>query len=219
MPDRSFSRGVLPNIQRGPPLGQLEAVPSRPVAVTWGRGRPRPYYNLLTGSDAQCSGLPRASSALNNPTSLSCSSWDFCSRLFPAPLPFHGHTAGPPRLSCSEGGGPVQNAAPEVRPHQCRLRGHDQLPAPAGCSVLLQAGMPWAFLGTWARCCSTAVLPGVAVSKEQQPALGLLGPQPVALGPPSQPSQLSWNQLAKEPEGWRHNQLEAALPQVQMNSF
>ena len=104
VPDRSFSRGVLPNIQRGPPLGQLEAVPSRPVAVTWGRGRPRPYYNLLTGSDAQCSGLPRASSALNNPTSLSCSSWDFCSRLFPAPLPFHGHTAGPPRLSCSEGG-------------------------------------------------------------------------------------------------------------------
>jgi len=34
VPERSFSKDVLPTIQQGPPLAELQAVPSHPIAVT-----------------------------------------------------------------------------------------------------------------------------------------------------------------------------------------
>jgi len=40
---------------------------------------------------------------VNNPSSLSCSPSDSCSRSLSAPLPFSGHILGPPCLFCSEG--------------------------------------------------------------------------------------------------------------------
>jgi len=36
MPDHSFSKEIFPNVQSEPPLTQLEAIASRPVAGYWG---------------------------------------------------------------------------------------------------------------------------------------------------------------------------------------
>ena len=49
MPDHSFSKDIFPNIQSKPPLMQLEAIASRPIAGYLG-DQHLPHYNLLSGS-------------------------------------------------------------------------------------------------------------------------------------------------------------------------
>jgi len=51
MPDHSFSKEIVPNIQSKPPLMQLEAIASCPIASLPGRrDQHLPHYNLLSGS-------------------------------------------------------------------------------------------------------------------------------------------------------------------------
>ena len=82
--DHSFGEEILPNIQPEPFLVQLEAVPSCPAAVTWEK-RPTPtspqppfrqLYKVIRFP------LSLLLSVLNNPSSLSCSPSDLCSRPF-----------------------------------------------------------------------------------------------------------------------------------------
>jgi len=77
MPDHFFSKEIFPNIQSKPPLMQLEAIASRPVARYLGE---QTNTRLTTASfqvvveSAIRSPLSLLFSRLNSPSSLSCSS-------------------------------------------------------------------------------------------------------------------------------------------------
>ena len=51
MPDHSFTKEIFPNIQSKPPLMQLVAIASHPIASYLGEETIHlPHYNLLSGS-------------------------------------------------------------------------------------------------------------------------------------------------------------------------
>ena len=99
-----FLRSCFPNIQHEPPLVQLELIPSHPVTVTWEK-RPTSSHHNISESWREWWGLPLSLlfSRLSNPSFLSCSPSDLCSRLFTASSPFSGHASGPQCLSYTEG--------------------------------------------------------------------------------------------------------------------
>ena len=69
----------------------------------------------------------------NNPSSLSCSPWDLCSRPLTASLPFSGHAPGPQCLSRSEG--PNSECSTQCSDSPEPSIGDDHFPAPAGCAI------------------------------------------------------------------------------------
>ncbi|KAK4811944.1 hypothetical protein QYF61_021175 [Mycteria americana] len=116
--------------------------------------------------------------------------------------------------------GPTLNTAFEVRPHQCRVQGHDHCPAPAGHAVSdtsQDAIGPRGHLGTLLAHIQEAVnqhpqvlfcwaafqplfpkpvaLHGVAVAQGQDLALGLVEPHTIDLGPWIQPVQVPLQSL------------------------
>ena len=109
--DCSFSEDIFPDLQPEPPLTQLEAIASRPIAGYWGAepnppSLPPPVRELQR---AMRSPLSLLFSSLSSPSSLSRSSWDLFSSPSPAWLPCSGHAPAPPCPAWSEGPNPPQH--------------------------------------------------------------------------------------------------------------
>ncbi|KAK4818449.1 hypothetical protein QYF61_013136 [Mycteria americana] len=116
--------------------------------------------------------------------------------------------------------GPKLNTAFEVRPHQCRVQGHDHFPSPAGHTIFDTSQDAIGFLGHLGTLlahiqppvnqhpqvlfCQAAFQPlfpkpvalhGVVVTQEQGPALGLVEPHTIGLSPSIQPAQVPLQSL------------------------
>ncbi|KAK4829148.1 hypothetical protein QYF61_002363 [Mycteria americana] len=117
-------------------------------------------------------------------------------------------------------GGPKLNTVFEVRPHQCRVQGHNHFPSPAGHTIFDTSQDAIGFLGhlgtllahiqaavnqhSQVLLCWAAFQPlfpkpvalhGVAVVQVQDLALGLVKPHTIDLGPSSQPVQVPLQSL------------------------
>ncbi|KAK4828298.1 hypothetical protein QYF61_024963, partial [Mycteria americana] len=117
-------------------------------------------------------------------------------------------------------GGPKLNTVFEVRPHQCRVQGHNHFPSPAGHAIFDTGQDAIGFLGRLGTLlahiqaavnqhpqvllCQAAfqplfpkpvVLHGVAVAQVQDLALGLVKPHTIGLGPSIQPVQVPLQSL------------------------
>ncbi|KAK4813314.1 hypothetical protein QYF61_023989 [Mycteria americana] len=134
--DNPFSEVKFPHIQSKPPLAQLEAISSRPITCYLGEETDphlsTPSFQAVVESD-EVSPQPPFLQA-EQPQG-------------PQPLPISLVLQTLPQLRCpsldtlqplnvSLGvGGPTPNTAFEVRPHQCRVQGHDHCPSPAGHTI------------------------------------------------------------------------------------
>ncbi|KAK4809291.1 hypothetical protein QYF61_023284 [Mycteria americana] len=115
MLENPFSEVKFPNIQSKPPLVQLEAISSRPITVVES-DEVSPFLQ------AKQPGFPQPlliRLLLQTLPQLCCPSLD---------------TLQPLNVSLVVRG-PKLNTAFEVRPHQCRVQGHDHFPSPAGYAV------------------------------------------------------------------------------------
>ncbi|KAK4814757.1 hypothetical protein QYF61_026734 [Mycteria americana] len=117
-------------------------------------------------------------------------------------------------------GGPKLNTVFKVRPHQCRVQGHDHFPSPAGHAIFDTSQDAIGFLGCLGTLlahiqaavnkhpqvllCQAAFQPlfpkpvalhGVAVAQVQDFALGLVKPHTIDLGPSIQPVQVPLQSL------------------------
>ncbi|KAK4826227.1 hypothetical protein QYF61_006268 [Mycteria americana] len=184
MLDNPFSEVKFPNIQSKPPLVQLEAISSHPIACYLGE---ETDPHLATTS-----------------FQLRCPSLDTLQHL---------------NVSLVVGG-PKLNTVFEVRPHQCRVQGHDHFPSPAGHTICDTSQDAIGFLGHLGTplahiqlavsqhpqvlFCLAAFQPlfpkpvalhGVAVAQVQDLALGLVKPHTSDLGPLIQPVQVPLQSL------------------------
>ncbi|KAK4807409.1 LOW QUALITY PROTEIN: hypothetical protein QYF61_001172 [Mycteria americana] len=126
--DNPFREGKFPNIQSKPPLAQLEAISSRPMACDLGEetdptSRQPPFSEEVSPQppflQAEQPQVPQPlpiSLVLQTLPQLRCPSLD---------------TLQPLNVSLGARG-PALNTAFEVRPHQCPVQGHGHCPAPAG---------------------------------------------------------------------------------------
>ncbi|KAK4820995.1 hypothetical protein QYF61_009461 [Mycteria americana] len=117
-------------------------------------------------------------------------------------------------------GGPTLNTAFEVRPHQCRVQGHNHCPSPAGHAIFDTSQDAIGFLGHLGTLlahiqaavnqhpqvllCQAAFQPlfpkpvalhGVVGTQVQDPALSLVEPHTIDLGPSIQPVQVPLQSL------------------------
>ncbi|KAK4832565.1 hypothetical protein QYF61_024065 [Mycteria americana] len=151
---------------------------------------------------------------LNGPSSLSRSSSDFCSR------PFTSFVALLWTRSSTSIEGPKLNTGFEVRPHQCRVQGHDHFPTPAGHTISGTSQDAIGFLGhlgtllahiqlavhqhpqvllCWAAFQplfpKLVALHVVVVTQVQDPTLSLVEPHTIGLSPSIQPVQIPLQSL------------------------
>ncbi|KAK4806937.1 hypothetical protein QYF61_027304 [Mycteria americana] len=184
MLDNPFGEVKFPNIQSKPPLAQFEAISSRPISCYLGE---ETDPHLSTAS-----------------FQLRCPSLDTLQHL---------------NVSLVVRG-PKLNTVFEVRPHQCRVQGHDHFPSPAGHAIsdISQDAIGFlGHLGTLPAHVQAAVdqhaqvlflraafqplfpkpvaLHGVAVAQVQDPALSLVEPRTIDLGPSIQPVQVPLQSL------------------------
>ncbi|KAK4815879.1 hypothetical protein QYF61_009930 [Mycteria americana] len=216
MLDNPLGEEKFPNIQSKPPLAQLEAISSCPITCYLGE-ETDPYlsttsFQVVEESDkvspqppflqAKQSQLPQPlliRLLLQTLHQLRCPSLDTLQHLN-IPLVV---------------GGPKLNTVFEVRPHQCRVQGHNHFPSPAGHTISDTSQDAIGFLrrlGTLLAHIQAAVnqhpqvllcqaafqplfpkpvaLHGVAVAQVQDLALGLVKPHTIDLGPSIQPVQV-----------------------------
>ncbi|KAK4811395.1 hypothetical protein QYF61_003394 [Mycteria americana] len=112
--DNPFSEVTFPHIQSKPPLAQLEAISS---LVESDEVSPQPPF--LQAEQPQVPQPLPISLVLQTLPQLRCPSLD---------------TLQPLNVSLGVRG-PTLNTAFEVRPHQCRVQGHDHCPHPAGHTI------------------------------------------------------------------------------------
>ncbi|KAK4821921.1 hypothetical protein QYF61_004924 [Mycteria americana] len=216
MLDHPFSKETFPNIQSKPPLMQLETISSRPitcylgeetdphlattsfqVAVESDKVSPQPPF--LQAEQPQLPQPLLIRLVLQTLHQLRCPSLD---------------TLQPLNVSLVVRG-PKLNTGFEVRPHQCRVQGHDHCPTPAGHAIPDTSQDAIGFLGHLGTLlahvhlavnqhaqvlfCQAAFQPlfpkpvalhGVAVAQVQDLALGLVEPHTIDLGPSIQPVQV-----------------------------
>ncbi|KAK4808458.1 hypothetical protein QYF61_005523 [Mycteria americana] len=214
MLDNPFSEEKFPNTQSKPPLAQLEAVSSR--------RRDRPHL-----STASFQAVVESDEVSPQPPFLQAEQPQV-----PQPLPISLVLQTLPQLRCPSLDtlqplhvslgvrGPTLNTAFEVRPHQCRVQGHDHCPSPAGHAIPDTSQDAIGFLGhlgtLLARIqpavnqhpqvllCQAAFQPlfpkpvalhGVVVTQVQDLALGLVEPHTIGLGPSIQPVQVPLQSL------------------------
>ncbi|KAK4818276.1 hypothetical protein QYF61_009994 [Mycteria americana] len=204
MLDNPFSEVKFPNIQSKPPRRNLRPFPLVLWLVTW--------EQRLTPTSLQ------PPFRLNNPSSLSRSSSDFCSRPFTSFIALLW-TRSSTSMSLVVRG-PKLNTVFEVRPHQCRVQGHDHFPSPAGHAISDRSqdavGL-LGHLGTLLAHIQPAVnqhpqvlfhqaafqplfpkpvaLHGVAVAQVQDLALSLVEPHTIGPSPSIQPVQVPLQSL------------------------
>ncbi|KAK4817687.1 hypothetical protein QYF61_025779 [Mycteria americana] len=205
MLDNPFSEVKFPNIQSKPPLVQLEAISSCPITCYLGE---ETDPHLSTASfQAKQPQVPQPlliRLVLQTLPQLHCPSLD---TLQPLNVPLVV-------------GGPKLNTAFEVRPHQCRVQGHDHFPSPAGHTISDTSQDAIGFLGhlgtllahiqaavnQYAQVlfCLAAFQPlfpkpvalhGVAVAQVQDVALGLVEPHTIGPSPSIQPVQVPLQRL------------------------
>ncbi|KAK4819036.1 hypothetical protein QYF61_024401 [Mycteria americana] len=120
MLDNPFREVKFPNIQSKPPLVQLEAISSCPITCYLGE-ETNPHLST-TSFQAKQSQLPQPlliRLLLQTLHQLRCPSLDTLQHL---------------NVSLVVGG-PKLNTVFEVRPHQCRVRGNNHFPSPAGHTI------------------------------------------------------------------------------------
>ncbi|KAK4810950.1 hypothetical protein QYF61_013358 [Mycteria americana] len=205
MLDNPFREEKFPNIQSKPPLVQLEAISSCPV--TCYLGEETNTHLSTTSFQAKQSQLPQPlliRLLLQTLHQLRCPSLDSLQHL---------------NVSLVVRG-PKLNTVFEVRPHQCRVQGHNHFPSPAGHTIFDTSQDAIGFLGHLGTLlahiqaavnqhpqvllCQAAfqtlfprpvALHGVAVSQVQDRALGLVKPHTIDLGPLIQPVQVPLQSL------------------------
>ncbi|KAK4817943.1 hypothetical protein QYF61_003373 [Mycteria americana] len=221
MLDNPFSEVKFPKIQSKPPLAQLEAISSCPitcylgeetdphlsttsfqVAVDSNKVSPQPPF--LQAKQPQLPQLLLIRLVLQTLHQLRCPSLDMLQPL---------------NVSLVVGG-PKLNTVFEVRPHQCRVQGHDHFPSPAGHTIFDTSQDAIGFLGHLGTLlahiqpavnqhpqvlfCQAAFQPlfpkpvalhGVVVTQVQDPALGLVEPHTIGPGPSIQPVQVPLQSL------------------------
>ncbi|KAK4825514.1 hypothetical protein QYF61_000027, partial [Mycteria americana] len=221
MLDNPFSEEKFPNIQSKPPLAQLEAISSCPITCYLGE-ETNPHlsttsFQVAVESDevspqppflqAKQPQLPQPlliRLLLQTLHQLRCPSLD---TLQPLNIPLVV-------------GGPKLNTVFEVKPHQCRVQGHDHFPSPAGHAIFDTSQDAIGFLGHLGTLlahiqpavnqhpqvllCQAAFQPlfpkpaalhGVAVAQVQDLALGLVKPHTIHPSPSIQPVQVPLQSL------------------------
>ncbi|KAK4833094.1 hypothetical protein QYF61_027760 [Mycteria americana] len=215
MLDNPFGEVKFPNIQSKPPLAQLEAISSHPITCYLGEetdphlttasfqgvvesNKVSPQPPFLQAKQPQFPQPLLIRLLLQTLHQLCCPSLDSLQHL---------HVSLVVR-------GPKLNTAFEVRPHQCPVQGHDHFPSPAGHTISdtsQDAVGLLGHLGTLPAHIQAAVnqhpqvlfcwaafqplfpkpvaLHGVVVTQVQDPALGLVEPHTIGLGPSIQPVQ------------------------------
>ncbi|KAK4815884.1 hypothetical protein QYF61_009935, partial [Mycteria americana] len=221
MLDNPFSEEKFPNIQSKPPLAQLEAISSCPITCYLGEetdphlsttsfqvavesNKVSPQPPLLQAKQPQLPQPLLIRLVLQTLHQLRCPSLDTLQHL---------HVSLVVR-------GPKLNTVFEVRPHQCRVQGHDHCPSPAGHAISDTSQDAIGFLGHLGTLlahlqpavhqqpqvlfCLAAfqplflkpvVLHGVVVTQVQDLALGLVKPHTIDLGPSIQPVQVPLQSL------------------------
>ncbi|KAK4831422.1 hypothetical protein QYF61_017553 [Mycteria americana] len=221
MLDNPFSEEKFPNNQSKPPLAQLEAISSRPITCYLGEDtdphlsttssqvvvesdKVSPQPPFLQAKQPQLPQLLLIRLLLQTLHQLRCPSL---------------HTLQPLHVSLVARG-PKLNTVFEVRPHQCRVQGHDHFPSPAGHAMFDTSQDAIGFLGHLGTLlahiqpavnqhpqvlfCQAAFQPlfpkpvalhGVAVAQVQDLALGLVKPHTIDLGPSIQPVQVPLQSL------------------------
>ncbi|KAK4816773.1 hypothetical protein QYF61_022771 [Mycteria americana] len=221
MLDNPFTEVKFPNIQSKPPLQQLEAISSRPMACYLGE-ETDPH---LSTTSFQV--VVESNKVSPQPPFLQAKQPQF-----PQPLPIRLVLQTLHQLRCPSldtlqhlnvsvvGRGPKLNTVFEVWPHQCRVQGHDHFPSPAGHTIFDTSQDAIGFLGHLGTLlahiraavnqhpqvllCRAAFQPlfpkpvalhGVAVAQVQDLALGLVEPHTTDLGPSIQPVQVPLQSL------------------------
>ncbi|KAK4827372.1 hypothetical protein QYF61_017310 [Mycteria americana] len=216
MLDNPFSEVKFPNIQSKPPLAQLEAISSCPITCYLGE-ETDPH---LSTTSFQV--VVESDKVSPQPPFLQAKQSQFPQPLLIRLLLQTLHQLRCPsldtlqHLNVSLGvGGPKLNTVFEVRPHQCRVQGHDHFPSPAGHTISDTSQDAIGFLGhlgtllahiqaavnqhpqvllCWAAFQplfpKPVALHGVAVAQVQDLALGFVKPHTIDLGPSIQPVQI-----------------------------
>ncbi|KAK4816506.1 hypothetical protein QYF61_017467 [Mycteria americana] len=216
-----FSEEKIPNIQSKPPLAQLEAISSHPVtcylgeetdphlsttsfqvAVESDKVSPQPPF--LQAKQPQFPQPLLIRLVLQTLHQLRCPSLDTLQHLNVSPVVR----------------GPKLNTVFEVRPHQCRVQGHDHFPGPAGHTIVHTSQDVIGLLGhlgtllahiqavidqhSQVLLCWAAFQPlfpkpvalhGVVVAQVQDLALGLVEPRTTGPSPLIQPVQIPLQSL------------------------
>ncbi|KAK4815341.1 hypothetical protein QYF61_000173 [Mycteria americana] len=221
MLDNPFSEVKFPNIQSKPPLVQLETISSCPITCYLGEETDTHLattsFQVVVESDkvspqppflqAKQPQLPQPlliRLLLQTLHQLRCPSLD---------------TLQPLNVSLVVRG-PKLNTVFEVRPHQCRVQGHDRFPSPAGHAISDTSQDAIGFLGHLGTLlahiqpavnqhpqvllCQAAFQPlfpkpvalhGVVVTQVQDLALGLVEPHTIGPSPSIQPGQVPLQSL------------------------
>ncbi|KAK4824837.1 hypothetical protein QYF61_020210 [Mycteria americana] len=205
MLDNPFSEVKFPNIQSKPPLAQLEAISSHPITCYLGE-ETDPHLST-TSFQAKQPQFPQPlliRLLLQTLHQLRCPSLDMLQHL---------------NVSLVVRG-PKLNTVFEVRPHQCRVQGHDHFPSPAGHTIFDTSQDAIGFLGRLGTLlahiqvavnqhpqvlfCQAAFQPlfpkpvashGVVVAQAQDLALSLVEPHTVGPSPSIQPSLPTLKQI------------------------
>ncbi|KAK4830406.1 hypothetical protein QYF61_010937 [Mycteria americana] len=221
MLDNPFSEEKFPNIQSKPPLAQLEAVSSCPITCYLGE-ETDPH---LSTTSFQV--VVESNKVSPQPPFLQAKQPQFPQPLLTRLLLQTLHQLRCPSLDTLQHlhvslvvRGPKLNTVFEVRPHQCRVQGHDHFPSPAGHAIFDTSQDAVGFLGHLGTLlahiqvavnkhpqvlfCRAAfqplfpkpvVLHGVAAAQVQDLALGLVKPYTIDLGPSIQPVQVPLQSL------------------------
>ncbi|KAK4817682.1 LOW QUALITY PROTEIN: hypothetical protein QYF61_024911 [Mycteria americana] len=221
MLDNPFSEVKFPNIQSKPPLVQLEDILSHPITCYLGE-ETDPHlsttsFQVVVESDKVSPQPPFLQAKQPH---------------FPQPLLIRLvlqtlHQLRCPSLDSLQHlnvslvvGGPKLNTAFKVRPHQCRVQGHDHFPSPAGHAIFDTSQDAIGFLGHLGTLldhiqaavnqhpqvllCQAAFQPlfpkpvalhGVVVAQVQDLALGLVEPHTIGPSPSIQPVQVPLQSL------------------------
>ncbi|KAK4811096.1 hypothetical protein QYF61_016382 [Mycteria americana] len=221
MLDNPLSEVTFPNIQSKPPLAQLEAISSHPITCDLGE-ETDPHlsttsFQIVVESDKVSPQPPFLQAEQPQ---------------FPQPLLIRLvlqtlHQLRCPSLDMLQHlnvslvvGGPKLNTVFEVRPHQCRVQGHNHFPSPAGHAIFDTSQDAIDFLGRLGTLlahiqaavnqhpqvllCQAAFQPlfpkpvalhGVVVTQVQDLALSLVEPHTIGPSPSIQPVQIPLQSL------------------------
>ncbi|KAK4827220.1 hypothetical protein QYF61_015248 [Mycteria americana] len=210
MLDNTFHEEIFPNIQSKPPLVQLEAISSCSMACYLGE---ETNTHLATTSFQV---VVESNKVSPQPPFLQAKQPHFPQTLLRRLLLQTLHQLRCPSLDTLQHlnvplvvGGPKLNTVFEVRPHQCRVQGHDHFPSPAGHAISDTSQDALGFLGHLGTLLAhiqaaaafqplfpkPVALHGVVVTQVQDLALGLVEPHTIGLSPSIQPVQVPLQSL------------------------
>ncbi|KAK4817052.1 hypothetical protein QYF61_026360 [Mycteria americana] len=221
MLDNPLGEVKFPNIQSKPPLVQLEAISSCPITCYLGEEKD-PHL-----STTSFQAVVESNKVSPQPPFLQAKQSQLPQPLLIRLLLQTLHQLRCPSLYTLQHlnvplvvVGPKLNTVFEVRPHQCRVQGHDHFPSPAGHAIFDTSQDAIGFLGRLGTLlahiqaavnkhpqvllCQAAFQPlfpkpvalhGVAVAQVQDLALGLVKPHTIGLGPSIQPVQVPLQSL------------------------